>query len=56
MGNGNETVFEPNCPGGPASIRENFGFAQHELNVIQKALGEHVPLLCRAWEEMLGYA
>jgi hypothetical protein len=30
MGNGLEAVFELNCPDGPASVRENFGFAQRE--------------------------
>lgn len=56
IGNGQEAIFELNCPEGPASLRENFGFAQHELNLIQKALGEHVPQLCRVWEGIHGHA
>lgn len=56
MGNGKEAIFELNCPQGPTSPRENFGFAQHELNSIQKALGEHVPQLCRTWEVIHGHA
>jgi hypothetical protein len=56
MGNGLEAVFELNCPAGPASLRENYGFAQRELNAIQKALGEHVPRLCLDWEGFHGHA
>ncbi len=56
IGNGKEAIFELNCPDGPAGLRENFGFAQHELNSIQKALGEHVPQLCRTWEGIHGHA
>ena len=53
--NGHEAVFELNCPAGPASLRENFGFAQHEVNAIQKALMEHISSLCQAWEEIHGH-
>lgn len=56
IGNGQEAIFELNCPDGPPRLRENFGFAQHELNSIQKALGEHVPQLGRAWEGIHGHA
>jgi len=56
IGEGNEAVFELNCPTGPASLRENFGFRQHELNSIQKKLEEHVLELCHAWEEIHGHA
>jgi hypothetical protein len=56
MGSGNEAIFELNCPDGPASLRENFGFAQHELNAMQKALGEYIPHLCLAWESIHGHA
>jgi hypothetical protein len=56
IGNGHETIFELNCPNGPVTVRENFGFAQHELNSIQKAPGEHGPQLCQAWEGFHGHA
>jgi Domain of unknown function (DUF4160) len=56
IGSSCEAIFELNCPDGPVRLRENFGFARHELNSIEKALGEHVPQLCRAWEGIHGYA
>lgn len=55
VGNGHEAIFQLNCPEGPASLRENFGFAQRELTAIQKVLGEHIPQLCLAWEEIHGH-
>ncbi|WP_415199387.1 DUF4160 domain-containing protein [Silvibacterium sp.] len=54
IGRGHEAIFELNCPDGPASLRENFGFAQYELGTIQKALGEHRSQLCLAWKEIHG--
>ncbi len=55
IGNGHEAIFELNCPDGPVSLRENFGFAQHELTSIQKALSEQVQQLCKAWEGIHGH-
>ena len=56
IGNGHEAVFVLNCPVGPVGVREDFGFAQHELNSLQKTLAEHVPQLCRAWKDIHGHA
>jgi len=50
IGNGDEAIFELNCPDGPVSLRGNFGFAQHELTSIQKTLSEQVEQLCKAWD------
>lgn len=55
IGNGHEAVYELNCPAGPAGLRENFGFAQYEVNAIQKSLMEHIPSLCQGWEEIHGH-
>lgn len=54
IGDGHEAVFGLHCPFGPVRIRENFGFTQRALRSIEKALGEHVPQLCRAWEGIHG--
>ena len=56
IGNGHEAIYELNRPDGPVSLRENFGFAQHELTSIQKALSAHVQQLCKAWEGIHGHA
>ncbi len=56
IGNGYEAIVELSCPDGPVSLRENFGFAQHELTSIQKALSKHVEQLCKAWEGIHGHA
>ena len=55
IGSGREAVFELRCPSGPASLRENFDFAHHELRSIQKELGEHIIPLCQAWEKIHGH-
>jgi hypothetical protein len=56
MGDGCEAVFELNCPAGPVSLRENYGFALRRLNVIQKRLMEHLAELCAGWEKIHGYS
>ncbi len=56
MGSGCEVLFLLNCPAGPASLRENCGFAMHEVNFIEKALNELVGSLCQSWENIHGNA
>ena len=54
MGGGNEAVFDLNCPGGPATIRENYGFGQREVARIEAALNDAVSGLCREWRAIHG--
>jgi hypothetical protein len=54
VGQGNEAVFVLNIPIGSVSLRENYGFARHELTAIARALGSNLGFLMRAWEEIHG--
>jgi hypothetical protein len=54
MGQGGEAVFNLNCPVGPVELRENYTFARRELGRIQEELGDHVTMLCEAWEKIHG--
>ena len=47
-----EAVFALNCPGGPPSLQENYGFSAKELKKIQKALA--VSALCKEWSKIHG--
>lgn len=51
---GHEAVFELNCPGGPAALRENYGFVLRELRKIAVGLDENLARLCEAWREIHG--
>jgi hypothetical protein len=54
IGNGCEAVFNLSCPDGPVALRETYGFAQHELNVLADALTEKLADLCSKWREIHG--
>lgn len=54
VGRGCMAVFELNCPQGPVKLRANYGFSRRELSRIEVALQDHLPALCRAWEEIHG--
>ncbi len=54
IGPSGEAVFVLNCPEGPASLRESFGFAARVLRSVAAALNEALPTLCRAWETIHG--
>jgi hypothetical protein len=56
LGQGHEAVFELNCPAGPLSFRENYGFPEHQVQDIRAALQEHIGELCRAWGGIHGPA
>jgi hypothetical protein len=43
-----------NFPQDSASLRENYGFARHDLTAIARALGPNLGFLMRAWEEIHG--
>ena len=54
LGRGCEAVFFLNCPDGPATLRESFGFPRRALRRAEAALNEAVSELCAAWEMIHG--
>ena len=51
---GDEAVFTLNCPGGPVSLRENYGFTAAQLGAIERELSPIVNALCARWEQIHG--
>lgn len=49
-----EAVFVLNCPDGPLSLRETFGFAAARLRRIDAVLSPSIASLCDAWERIDG--
>jgi hypothetical protein len=47
-------VFELNCPAGPVTLRENYGFSGRPMARIREALDDAVALLCREWRRVHG--
>jgi len=56
MARGCEAVFNPDCPAGPAQLRENYGFSRREIGHIVAVLMDHLVVLCRDWEQIHGIA
>ncbi len=54
IGSGHEAVFILNCPTGPASLRESFGFSRQVLRTVEAALNDTLLELCGAWETIHG--
>lgn len=52
IGGGCEAVFELNCPSGPVTLRENYGFGRLELGRVAKQLNQAIDELCRRWKEI----
>jgi hypothetical protein len=52
IGPNGEAVFELNCPDGPVSIREYFGFRTKQLNAIATELMKVLSRLCAEWERI----
>lgn len=53
-GAGGEAVFVLNCPGGPPTLRETYGFSRQTVNRILEHLPEHVAALCGEWSKIHG--
>jgi Domain of unknown function (DUF4160) len=51
---GNEAIFVLNCPDGPVSLRENYGFKRAHIKAIARELDAHVGVLCTQWELIHG--
>ena len=54
IGNGCESVFNLNCPGGPPELRENYGFSSRRLAAIAAELANNLKHLCQQWELIHG--
>ncbi len=49
IGDGNEAVFNLNCPEGLPEVRENYGFSKSKLLRIKTVLSSRLPDLCAKW-------
>jgi Domain of unknown function (DUF4160) len=49
-----EAVFVLQCPEGPPTLRESFGFNLVELNRIRDVLAGELVLLCAEWRTIHG--
>jgi hypothetical protein len=54
VGAGKEAVFNLNCPAGPVSLRENYGFQRREMSAVRQILDENASLLCKGWKRIHG--
>jgi hypothetical protein len=54
FGGGNEAMFNLNCPAGPVTLRENYGFSRRAVARIREALDEAVVMLCDEWRRIHG--
>ena len=54
LGHGHEAVFELDCPLGPVTLRENYGFAMQDVTKIEAVLNESLAPLCEAWRTIHG--
>jgi hypothetical protein len=54
IGFGNQAVFNMHCPGGPPSVRENFGFSLADLNVFESRIQDVMGPLCKHWRTIHG--
>jgi hypothetical protein len=54
IGSEAEAVFNLNCPAGPVTLRENYGFSRPEITRIEDELLSHLERLCGAWEKIHG--
>jgi hypothetical protein len=54
IGPGGEAAFILNCPDGPVSLRESFGFAGRVLRSVEAELNAALPRLCEVWETIHG--
>jgi hypothetical protein len=54
IGANGEAVFLLNCPGGPADLRESYGFNGPEIRQMAADVLPHIPTLCTEWEAIRG--
>jgi hypothetical protein len=54
VGASGEAVFVLNCPEGPSSLRESYGFTGRALRAIASVLDDAARELCARWETIHG--
>jgi len=54
MGQDVEAIFALNCPIGPVSLRESYGFATAQLRAVKAVLDGLVGHLCKEWMRIHG--
>jgi hypothetical protein len=54
IGPSGEAVLLINCPHGPVSLRENYGFKASAIRTMAMDLLAHVPALCGEWRRIHG--
>lgn len=54
IGSDSEAIFNLNCPDGPVTLRENFGFPRSEIRRIKPFLAVNREVLYGAWKEIHG--
>jgi hypothetical protein len=54
VGGGKEAKFHLNCPSGPPTLRENYGFNRAELSDILAELEKTIGKLCEEWRRIHG--
>jgi hypothetical protein len=56
IGQGKEAIFVLNRLANSVDLRENRGFAEHEIGTIRRALSPHLNRLLLEWERIHGPA
>lgn len=54
IGPDGEAVFVLNCPEGPPTVRESYGFRQGELGRIEDSVAAALAALCEEWSKIHG--
>jgi hypothetical protein len=54
IGAGEEAVFILNCPNGPPTLRESYGFKRSDFDAIITALTTTINTLCQEWSRIHG--
>jgi hypothetical protein len=54
IGKGVEAVLDLNCPEGPPTLRENYGFSTQLLTELKNRVCEALNELCEGWSEIHG--
>jgi uncharacterized protein DUF4160 len=50
-----EAIFKLNCPLGPPTLMENYGFSMQKLNFVESELQKKLGLICQQWRNIHGY-
>ena len=54
IGAGVEAVVDLNCPKGPPTLRENYGFSNQSLVDLKSQIADVLNDLCESWSQIHG--